>query len=73
MISLSFSVIQIGPRLCQRHETEKETERFSSRKHGGELKKKPKKRKKNEKTCEGKKQAVFGVPASCVQCVAGVV
>lgn len=73
MISLSFSVIQIGARLCQRHETEKETQRFSSRKHGGEFKKNPKKRRKKKKLCEGKKQAVFGVPASCVQCVAGVV
>lgn len=35
--------------------------------------KKNQKTKKNKKPCEGKKQAVFGVPASCVQCVAGVV
>lgn len=37
------------------------------------LKKKQQKTKKEKKLCEGKKQAVFGVPASCVQCVAGVV
>lgn len=37
------------------------------------LKKKPKNEEKKKKLCEGKKQAVFGVPASCVQCVAGVV
>lgn len=68
MISLSFSVIQIGPRLCQRHETEKETERFSSRKHGGELKKNPKKRKKTKKRVRAKSrlflvflQVVFSV------------
>lgn len=38
------------------------------------LKKNKKTTQKNpKKLCEGKKQAVFGVPASCVQCVAGVV
>lgn len=59
-ISLSLSVIQTAPLLFRRHETQKDTDLSSSRKLGGEFIKK--------KTC----QAVFGVPASGVESVAGV-